>query len=1394
MTSGTGGATSTANTSTHGAQRTDGAQRTANFFFRCFRVPTGRTAAHTPTVPMEAPPQRSFLSGVSAIFAHKRTVAQPTFADFTDLAATFSKLFEKQITYRNKHRGNHQAIDPALAKEFCKTIVNIPEHRKTVRYIVDSVAHGQSLTDVMDQFEAQNKLAKEQHLPLPFPKEVLPFVRVALESVFLQLPTAEHLKNTQAGIQESTDDAVYKFAASLQANISHQAMSLGMKLASACFPLLGVKTTLYIGSWFVPSMIKNITDAVAPKKAAGMTNSKSAPESSNMHDAAQYVLEAFARLEPIKSALTEACKPEAVNTIQLSGDDEKRLVNKLWDFAAALMSATDGTVDITEGPYKGWQLLEDNTVITSVGGILKESDPVSKDVLSQSAALREKKIESRRKEMLKVFKENIPFFREVFKSQNPKALIKALLNASVLPKELQELVTENTKLLFASTDLTALMKSLLQAGNEEVLPTDEQQKAAKETEEKGNARQAVLPPEMQKQKLVEAGMGKLIDLIPGDELDGIAKLFTDTLNNFKPNEINYFTAFKEELVSSLKSSERVKSLSQVADVLTTQYFSAIPIHKKRVMACAILSGGKPEFKPDDEEHRDLTDDSKTKFILAMTNKGGIGFQKAMQLFGDSVNDPVMSKALNSMKDSVEPLGAQWARNKYTAELAKINKNLRDAAVDGKYVQYTVVDGSFDPTPLKAATVGQVHKAIVDVTYHIRSKDSVDVTGDKVEESKTIKNKPVVIKLLRENAKREVSVEMNALTSLPEVKKDPSVNGTLQGVKEGILEEVDFTIEKENGDLLHNIYRGEAYTSNNTKVTMKTAEVYAATSDMLIEELVQGSNFQELWYGKQKKDEEPKPVTYKENPASDDQGDIEIYSRRSSVEERLEFLDQWRLSVGLLARNWVSGMVNGTSDDGSANLGGMGVIDSDRHSGNVMYDPYKKTLNIIDYGTITKLDRQQRAAMVNLTAAIFARNANGVVDNLAELMRPADKSVGDSPTASEFLSKRNLKFDDYQKSLKLKGEGNEAPAQVKVDKNRTLTTDIRDAILKRSEKEKHEDLLRALQNIGFLKSDTTLTKLYEMIPIEDPTRPDSTGQGQKEDGLRSILKKSNKEVAAQQIITVLNGGPQARPLTKIEDGRQKDLEKYLKTDSDDRLFNVARPNGSDQSRLLPASLSDANDELYFIRTIQKIANVLTDYGVSAPKSIVQLNRGTSFMRNHLHKNGYMKAVDEFLVAHKAELLKEPENRSAENATELTSKAQAKLDAMAAKLKNISLGDSFLSALLPQGMNTAMAVASQLTQPTINWVDSKTGISKGAKSSYQIAADICALAAKTMRGVDKRLLAAGAVATVGAGVVAYYNGDVTSLTNAAGNVLAGAADQSTSMLMDIASSMRNMPTYV
>ena len=506
-----------------------------------------------------------------------------------------------------------------------------------------------------------------------------------------------------------------------------------------------------------------------------------------------------------RQQLVEHCL-EAIATPQIGAIMTKtQQIDELWTTTQLLINASDRTITkrdpLTQNPIL---FMEDGSCVDDQGQQLAKGDP--RNIQLRARFNLDTDWQAAQHQCQQALKQSIrqvwPGMMAVLSCHSSRASMSELLEQAMLPKDLQ-----------------TLMLNLF----DQLLPPDLRESAA------GQAIVKSL------QHLPNHLVDQLIHHIPDALLSRFGDATTDLLNNLDPyKQMPFFQHFTKQLVASLTDNKVVQS---VADVLTKNYFTSICHADRRALAHAILSVGCPQL----DQQGQITEHSMTKLIGAMTQAGGPGFQKAMQLFKNDIHHPSIRRALDAMNSDIAPLPRQQVKQLIETQLQALGSPSRWQLVDPSSYQPGTRDQhakTLWPSQqqirdrqlscLGSATIAQTHEAYL---WPCDSHGTIDKTKPPVH---------VALKIQRPDIAHRIKREMSAVSNIP--KLSTSVARTLQELERSIVDETDFRREFQFSNLMRQLYKGPDPRDQSIQVVT----MLDANEKLLIQDFVKGCSIDSTW--------------------------------------------------------------------------------------------------------------------------------------------------------------------------------------------------------------------------------------------------------------------------------------------------------------------------------------------------------------------------------------------------------------------------------------------------------------------------------------------------------------------------------------------------------------------
>lgn len=510
------------------------------------------------------------------------------------------------------------------------------------------------------------------------------------------------------------------------------------------------------------------------------------------------------------SALSELQPPAMPALKETIAQDN---IDMLWRFTKDLVGATERKITV---PVANSQIIfmEDGSCVDELGELLPKGHTKNEQLRS------EYNIEQQMLELRPAVRSNL---RDMLQNFWPDLVIILAEN----PKD-QDFINL-LKSAHLPEDVRALMVNLLN----QLLPKNLRESAIGQYATYGL--QGLAPELMQ----------KVVDALPDELLDRFAGQVTRLINDLNPYEqMPFFKTFADQLVGSLGENQSIQS---VADVLTKGYYTEVCHADKRTLANAILALGCPEF----DSEGNISPKSMKAFVDAMTQAGGPGFQKAMQLFKSDIHIPSIREALTSMDSEVTPMADDEVQE-------VIHHSLKTITNQNNQPKFMLVNPDEYQIPpdqiwlnkqqhwpqtqeikdsqlqlLGSATIAQTHKA-----YLWHCENGVPQTHRPPE--------VVAMKVQRDKIAHRIYREMHALQRISNI--SDSVQQTLKELERSIVGETDFSREFQFGKLMQELYAKpgpNGQTSNDVKVI----DMLAHSDRLLIQRFSPGKTISKLWQQK-----------------------------------------------------------------------------------------------------------------------------------------------------------------------------------------------------------------------------------------------------------------------------------------------------------------------------------------------------------------------------------------------------------------------------------------------------------------------------------------------------------------------------------------------------------------
>jgi len=391
---------------------------------------------------------------------------------------------------------------------------------------------------------------------------------------------------------------------------------------------------------------------------------------------------------------------------------------------------------------------------------------------------------------------------------------------------------------------------------------------------------------------------KLLRRIPDPSIEKVGARVDGQLMAVKMSDADAIRALTSKDTFQL---EGLPVTSEEVGNYMRRYFDALPLAKRRTMMVAYLRvplGSSTEVK-----------------LAAIIQKLGPGFQKLLQLLGKYAHSPTVQASIDVLLSQVEPFPSDVA-------VATIEQAY------GKKIDQ--VFKTFDPKPLNAGTIGQVHRAT------------------------TLEGQDVVVKVLRPNIGAQI-VEEVALTKQIASDLGPTFQGVIDQIGKILLEEVDLRIERVNLDDAVRIY-----SRPKMGITVpKPVAGFTPSEKVLVVEMAKGKN-------------------------------LSKYAARTETLNKTMLLRR-RKALENFSRLWFRSALFGEGramDDGVVKT----FFHGDPHLGNLFFSPEDKKqprflLSVIDLGNSGHLTLEQRRGFVKLAMTSVGGTPESMMDALAQFAPP-----------------------------------------------------------------------------------------------------------------------------------------------------------------------------------------------------------------------------------------------------------------------------------------------------------------------------------------------------------------------------------------------------------------------
>lgn len=310
------------------------------------------------------------------------------------------------------------------------------------------------------------------------------------------------------------------------------------------------------------------------------------------------------------------------------------------------------------------------------------------------------------------------------------------------------------------------------------------------------------------------------------------------MNGIKPyEEVPFYRTFVDELLGSLPDGP----IKEVGRLLGLYYFPAMDKfpEDQRKLAYEALKHGK---------YADMLERLVSVLLVL-----GPGYLKSFQVYNKVKHDTV-KQALKMVKDQIRPMPFAKALNTIEEGFAQLN-----AGGDAEHRRFShIYSANGAPTvepSLKAATIGQVHKAEIRVDHENNrseiAKVALKVRRDGIEQRAGREREAIMqaiavaeaaLQRAQEGGEAEPGDEMIAdLNITPAFFQ--AVKFTLETLMLGVEKEIDFPgHELKNGQIAHRVYRGEK-----DGIRLTTPVSLAATENVIVQTWAEnGESVNSLW--------------------------------------------------------------------------------------------------------------------------------------------------------------------------------------------------------------------------------------------------------------------------------------------------------------------------------------------------------------------------------------------------------------------------------------------------------------------------------------------------------------------------------------------------------------------
>ena len=396
------------------------------------------------------------------------------------------------------------------------------------------------------------------------------------------------------------------------------------------------------------------------------------------------------------------------------------------------------------------------------------------------------------------------------------------------------------------------------------------------------------------------------------------------------------------------------------------YFKEVSIIDKRSMIAAAIRYAKPVPNPGQAALKAMSGAEKINMLAdilgGMFKGAGPLFQKMMQGIPTTALPTGLAKAIDEMKDSLEPIPKDVVSGQFGSIVRRSG---------GRITQIVYKDS------LGAASVGQ---AFLCTLY-----------GPEYGED----GKDVVIKLLRPDVKNRMEREKTVMLQAAR-DTDKGMEATYLGNLNRYREELDLTIEANNvaaGGVYDKTLEGR---KENHVVSMKLSAAAEPTEDSLVIELAEGTTVKRYMQQLREEIDAFKKEYYISKPSAngkeeyvrDKDGNIKLrwlktgeantmLQKKLDFEKKLRNIEKKQKYLLELSEKWVT---EGVFE--------KGFYHGDLHAGNIMISEDKVT--VIDFGNCTQLTGAQQKEITRMMIAASSGDAEDFFIGFCALLERTDK--------------------------------------------------------------------------------------------------------------------------------------------------------------------------------------------------------------------------------------------------------------------------------------------------------------------------------------------------------------------------------------------------------------------